>query len=383
MGAVVWYFSAVLLPIVAALLVAYVIAPLVERISRFQISSVRVPRWGAILLIYFFFFLGIYAFSVTAIPRVYKEVVRMANESGEFISDLSPTQIAGYSGRAESWLNARGVPVEFGNNELPSVVGVDGLPLDVEPTHHGFRIHFDLVKVIDEARLGAEIWTKKNLPQALGYARAAIAAVGDAVFVFFFTLMVSAFVLLDLGRIHRFFSALVPIRYQQDWERMLQRVDERLSGVVRGQLIICLVNGVLTLIGLLILKVKYSLVLALIATLLSLIPIFGSIISTIPIVLVAVSQNWEKGALVLLWVILIHALEAYFLNPRIMGTAAKIHPALIAFSLLVGERTFGFTGALLAVPAASIFLGIFEHLAWRARQLDPDAPTDAPPISAD
>ncbi|MHC4410320.1 MAG: AI-2E family transporter, partial [Planctomycetota bacterium] len=53
-------------------------------------------------------------------------------------------------------------------------------------------------------------------------------------------------------------------------------------------------------------------------------------------------------------ILLIHFIEANFLNPKIMGSASKIHPVVIIFALLAGEHAYGIVGALLAVPTASI-----------------------------
>jgi predicted PurR-regulated permease PerM len=56
---------------------------------------------------------------------------------------------------------------------------------------------------------------------------------------------------------------------------------------------------------------------------------------------------------------LIHLCEANFFNPKILGSAAKIHPVLVIFSLLAGEQSFGLVGALFAVPVASIVQTLF------------------------
>src|SRR5690606_33113977 len=102
-------------------------------------------------------------------------------------------------------------------------------------------------------------------------------------------------------------------------------------------------------------------------------------VSTIPIVLVGLSQSFSTGVAALAWILGIHALEAYLLNPKILGTAAKIHPALVAFALLAGERTFGFVGALFAVPVASILLAVFGH--FKAQADAQQAAGDAIPIA--
>ena len=93
----------------------------------------------------------------------------------------------------------------------------------------------------------------------------------------------------------------------------------------------------------------------------SLIPIFGSILSAIPAVLVGLTQSPGTAFAVLAWILGIHQLEANFLNPKIIGDSAKIHPVLVVFSLLVGEHFFQIKGALFAVPCMSIAQTIFLH----------------------
>jgi predicted PurR-regulated permease PerM len=142
--------------------------------------------------------------------------------------------------------------------------------------------------------------------------------------------------------------------------------------VVRGQLVICLVNGILSAVGFAIVGLKYWPVLALIATVLSLIPIFGSIFSSIPAVALGLTQSFGTAVFVLVWILGIHQLEANVLNPKIMGDAAKIHPVLVIFSLLVGEHFFGVVGALLAVPVMSIAQSVFLHVRRQIQSSDPE-----------
>jgi predicted PurR-regulated permease PerM len=104
----------------------------------------------------------------------------------------------------------------------------------------------------------------------------------------------------------------------------------------------------------------------------SFIPVFGSILSSVPIVTVAMASGSSEGLslttglAVLGWIIGIHFLEANLFNPKIIGTAAKIHPVVVVFALLVGEQTGGLIGALLAVPIASIVQAVFEFFRRRA-----------------
>ncbi len=130
---------------------------------------------------------------------------------------------------------------------------------------------------------------------------------------------------------------------------------------MRGQLIICAVNGVLSGIGFALFGLKYWPLLAIVAGCFSLIPIFGSILSSIPAVMVGLTQDFWTALWVLLWIIGIHQLEGSLLNPRIIGTAAKLHPVLVVFSLLLGEHYYGLWGALFAVPVLSIVQSTFLH----------------------
>ena len=183
--------------------------------------------------------------------------------------------------------------------------------------------------------------------------------------------MVAAFILVDLERIKGFLRSLVPEKYQTDYDRIVTGIDSGLNGVIRGQLVICVINGGFTYAGLLIFHIKYPLLLAGVAATMSLIPIFGSILSSIPIVAVALisSGNFDllQGLKMLLWIIGIHLLEANLLNPKIMGNAAKIHPVLVVFALVAGEHSYGLVGALFAVPVASIIQTIFVY--YRRRML--------------
>src|SRR6185503_10455842 len=154
------------------------------------------------------------------------------------------------------------------------------------------------------------------------------------------------------------------------FDRLIYRIDRGFSGVVRGQLVIMVVNGLLSAFGFWLFGLKYWPILALVAGLMSIVPIFGSILSSVPIVMVALAQSFWTALWVLLWIIGIHQVEANLLNPKIIGAAAKLHPVLVVFSLLVGEHYFGIWGALFAVPALSIVQNIFQHYRY---EILPDA----------
>ena len=197
--------------------------------------------------------------------------------------------------------------------------------------------------------------------RVLEWARGIVFTIIGSTYQFVLILMLTAFIVIDRRRISEFFATLPPPNRRAQYESLMGYIDRGLAGVIRGQLLICLVNGVLTGVGLHFLGVPYATLLAFVAGVFSLIPVFGTIASSIPIVLVALAtKGMTAGIFALGWITIVHLLEANVFNPIIMGSSAEMHPVIIIFALLAGESAFGVWGALLAVPAASIVQACFK-----------------------
>lgn len=391
----------VILPFVFALLVAHILAPVVRRMAHRPDGSLRMPRWVAVIVCYIVFLGVLSGAMVTMLPRFTAELTRMAGELPSLYRSINEEWAPTLAGWIEERFPAASRPrppehpIQPGQSDfLPPDTSVvltplpDGrtaveLPpggLSLVPRHDGgFDVRSDKpptesVDLEDRIRL----WTRDRL-QGLQSRVDDLVRVGQGlvvsftrgIFSFFLVLMVAAFILLDLEKVNGFGRSLMPMVYREDYDRIVLSINRGLTGVIRGQLIICLVNGVLTYIGLVIFNVDYALILAMVAAVLSVIPIFGSIVSTIPIVLVALLSgeggvDIARGLAALAWIIGIHLLEANMLNPKIMGTSARIHPLLVIFALIVGEHYYGLVGAILAVPVMSMIQVLFVYLRKKA-----------------
>jgi len=239
-----------------------------------------------------------------------------------------------------------------------------------EPDVAGFRV----TQLLNDGVENTVHYLRGNGLQLFRFGQAIVSGVSRGVFLTFMTLMVAAYLMLTRDQIFGFFRSLVPPRSRRSFDRLLYRMDRGLAGVVRGQLVICCVNGVLSAIGFVIFGLKYWPVMALIAGIMSIIPIFGSILSSIPAVLIGLTQSFFTAFWVLVWILLIHQVEANLLNPKIIGVAARLHPVLVVFVLIVGEHFFGLWGALLAVPTLSLTHSLFSH--FRLESM-PDVPPDS------
>jgi len=361
----------VLLPFLLAALAAYVLDPILQRLVGLRFRGRSMPRWTAVLLVYAVLGGLGWLVAVSIVPQIYREAMRGLAELRDFVASATPERIEVWARRIDGFLERYGIPVDV----LPGESRGSG------------RFSVDLAAGIAEAIRSASAGLKSALGDVVKVSRALLTgAVSTLVFVILL-FMLTAFISMDAPRIVHFVETLVPLDWRDDVRRLLHGIDTGLSGVVRGQLTIMLVNGVLTLAGLLLLKIPFAFALSALATLLYVVPIFGTILSTVPIVLLALGEGGPTMALLALgWVLVIHALETYVLNPKIMGDSAKIHPVLIVLALVVGERTWGLVGALLAVPMASIFVAVFrflhkklDQLDARARAAEPGEPPDAGP----
>ncbi len=199
--------------------------------------------------------------------------------------------------------------------------------------------------------------------------RLLFASLFDAMIAVMLMFIVTGFFLTGMPHIRAFFEGLAPPRFRADYRELVETLDRGLSGVVRGQLMICLVNGVLSGIGFLFFIPEYAFVMAVLSGVMSLIPIFGTIISSVPVMLIALTDSPTTALGVLSWILGIHLLEANVLNPKIIGTAASINPILVIFALIAGEHLYGMPGLLLAVPAFSVFQSVVQFIWCRVKPI--------------
>jgi predicted PurR-regulated permease PerM len=346
----------VLLPFVLAALAAYVIDPLIQRLTQRKVAGRPVPRVAAVVLVYLVLFAAVYVFAVSVVPQVYREAVRGLTELRDFLASFGPDKVDSWAHAIDRYMQKYGIPVDV----LPG-----GEP------RAGPRLRVDLAAGIADVLRDASGQLRARVGDVVALSRLLLTGTFKALFFCVLLFMLTAFLSMDAPRIVAFAESLVPVAWRGDFRRLLRGIDLGLSGVVRGQLTIMVVNGTLTLLGLLVLKVPFAFALAALATILYVVPLFGTILSSIPIVLLAAtSGGLPKAAGALAWLLVIHALESYVFNPKIMGNAARIHPVLIVLALVLGERTGGIVGALLAVPVASVFVAVFRFLHRRLAELD-------------
>ena len=406
---IILFLNKILFPFLLASFLAYVLSPLIDNLNEKKIRSYSISRGGAVLLVYFVILFILIGGGSYVVPKVSSEMGDMIREFPKAVTKISKDwgpvleekiskvtslfpqhEILEPIGDNEEDKNKKGVQyLSKENGELLEILdsytyeirGLDSDRIEVIPhrkngTESGIeddpQVPEDMQTHLSKLAEEGVDSLKENMVRFLGLGRLLIAQVVGSVFTLFLTFMVAAFILVDTERILSFWRSFIPTQHQKRFSDLLKSLDRGLNGVVRGQLLICLVNGVLTFIGLLIIGVPFAFTLGIVAMVFSLIPIFGTILSSIPIVIMGLTISIGTGLAALGWILLIHFIEGNFLNPKIMGTAAHIHPAIIVFVLVTGEYMAGIAGALLAVPVYSILQTFFFFLKSMVDELEKD-----------
>lgn len=143
----------------------------------------------------------------------------------------------------------------------------------------------------------------------------------------------------------------------QDIKYLGQKFTGTFGVVLEAQFFIALCNTVLTMIGLIVLKMPQIIALGLMVFVLSLIPVAGVIISLIPLSLVAYSSGGiQKVIYVVILILIVHLIEAYILNPKFMASKTALPIFYTFLILLVAERFWGTWGLILGVPIFTFIL---------------------------
>jgi predicted PurR-regulated permease PerM len=133
-------------------------------------------------------------------------------------------------------------------------------------------------------------------------------------------------------------------------DRILDKLEKKLGGWARGQLILMVLVGTMTYLGLVIIGVPFALPLALLAGILEIIPNIGPIVASIPPILIGFGISPITGIAAAGLGLLVQQVENYVFVPKIMEKSAGVSPIITIISLLIGFRLMGIAGALLSVP---------------------------------
>ncbi|HUT22102.1 MAG TPA: AI-2E family transporter [Candidatus Bipolaricaulota bacterium] len=209
-----------------------------------------------------------------------------------------------------------------------------------------------------------------SLTKAAGSIFSTVASIFGGLFSFLVILVITFYMTVEEDAIKRTLRAVLPSRYQDFVVMLINKIQKKIGAWLKGQLILSLIIGIFSYIGLLILGVKYALILALIAAIGEFIPYIGPIISSIPAIFLAFAQSPLKALLVLILFVIIQQLENHLLVPKIMQKAVGLNPIISVIALLIGAKVGGVIGAVLAIPVATAISILIKELFEERDALD-------------
>ncbi len=154
---------------------------------------------------------------------------------------------------------------------------------------------------------------------------------------------------------------LLPGRWRTEVVLVFKDVDKVLSGVIRGQILVAVIVGILVTVGLYYMNVSFALLIGILAGMLDFIPYFGAFIGAAPAVTLALLQSPWLAIKVGVLFLVIHQLEGTIIHPKILGESVGLHPLAVIFYVFVGGELGGFAGMLLGVPLAAIAKVFLRH----------------------
>lgn len=179
------------------------------------------------------------------------------------------------------------------------------------------------------------------------------------------------FMLKDGERLIPFITQIFSKKRAVNIRSLLGKIDVTLTAFIQGQLIVSFFVGVLLFIGYLIIRLDYSLTLALFGMLMNVIPFVGPFISVVPALIVGAFQDPMMIVWVSLVMIIAQQIESNFISPNVMGRALDLHPLTVITVILAAGSIAGFLGILFAVPFYAVIKTIFIHFYKMYREKTP------------
>lgn len=300
--------------LVLVVLTAIVIATAIEPITKW-FNVYKIPRTIAVLLIYIItilLFLGVFYLFIPPLLEEVSGLLASLPQYGEFINISSSSGI-------NTFISSQ--TFDIGNISLSDVVS-------------NFRSSFTDVS-------GGFVKT--------------ISAVFGGVLSFVLIIVFSFYFAVKETGVDDFLRVISPVKHQRYILDLWRRSQVKIGRWMQGQLVLAFIIGVLVYLGLTILDVRYALLLAVLAAMFELIPVFGPILAAVPGVAIAfIDGGTSLGLLVLGLYLIIQQFENHLIYPLVVTKVVGVPPLLVILALIIGYEFAGFLGIILSVPIAAI-----------------------------
>ncbi len=318
-----WLLSAVLTPFVVAAVLAYALAPLVDRLC--ALSRGRLPRMVAVLLVELLFILVVLGLVLLLVPVLAHEWPQLR--------DQVPVLLERLGGALQGLLASYGIPLSL---DLASI----------KPA---------VMKYLNA-----------NMEEAMGSVLASLKIGGSVALTVFGNMILIPvalfYLLLDWQRFVARCVELVPLRLRGDYDSFMQEADAVLGQYLHGQLLVMLILAVYYSLALSLFGLDLALPIGIFTGLAVFVPYVGFGLGLVLAVLAGLLEFAAGSgvAYVAVMVAVVYGIgqlvESIYLTPRLVGERIGLHPLAVIFALLAFGQLFGFVGVLIALPASAVLL---------------------------
>jgi len=190
-----------------------------------------------------------------------------------------------------------------------------------------------------------------------------VATVFGNVVSFILVLVLSFYLAVQEDGVVNFLRVIAPLRHKNYVLNLWRRSQEKIGLWIQGQLLLCILVGILVYLCLSIFNVPHALAFGVMAALLELIPVFGPIIAAIPASILAFTEGGVPLGLIVVGIyLLIQQFENHLFYPLVVKKIVGIPPLIVIFALIAGAKLAGFWGILLAVPVSVVLMEYFNDL---------------------
>lgn len=353
-GGMVWsviiHFGGVILLFFLAWVITFILQPLSIFLERRGI-----PRLVAVSLIYFALLAVAVGSIVLALPTIHGEITFIA---GEFTTTLTPSNLNHLATQAVDYLHHLGLSTKDAQNLVNQVS-----------------------KRIPELTTSLANW-------AVNASASLLSTAATLLFDTLLVLILSFYMMMDGDRLMESWVQKLPPSWLPDVRLLQRHIDVIFGGFLRAQLIISLVYGFFTWLVLAVLGQPNSLIFALLAALLMLIPFIGPFLAVVPPIIAVLLQSSPDAlvrniviALVLL--VILQQVTMQIIAPRVMSAQVGLHPLLLFAALLVGAEESGVWGAVFAGPIAAVIVAMLDTFFERFQRASGLYPDVKPALEAE
>lgn len=183
------------------------------------------------------------------------------------------------------------------------------------------------------------------------------------------------YLLLDFDEISASLYRSVPNVIREDISKIVVLTDAVFSSYLRGQLFLGVILGIISTIVFMIMGVNFAVLLGVIYGLFEMVPNIGPVLGTIPVGLVALSQDPVLAMWVLVYSFVVQQLQNIFITPQVIGESLQLHPVVIMVVLVIGSEIGGLVGLFLAPVMTAALRDLFRYIYYRLgpQPLPPEA----------